>query len=297
MTGADETTDLDVGDARIRVRRRGSGSPVLLLHGYPQTHRMWDEVAAALAERHEVITPDLRGYGDSSAPDGGPEHAGYSKRAMAADVVAVMAALGHERFAVAGHDRGGRVAHRLALDHPQALTRLAVLDIAPTLHMVENTDRQLAYGYYHWFFLAQPDGLPERLIGADPGWFLREKLRRWSAPGTVFDEERLAEYVRCFSRPEVVHASCEDYRAALGVDLDHDRASRDAGERVGCPLLVLWGEAGFVARSYDVVDVWRRYADDVRGRTVPGGHFCPEESPAEVTAALAGFFAVDGAAG
>lgn len=291
-----EAVEVDTGAARLHVTRRGSGPPVLLLHGYPQTHRMWDDVAAALAEHHEVVTPDLRGYGDSSAPDGGPDHAGYAKRAMAGDVLAVMAAFGHERFAVAGHDRGGRVAHRLALDHPDAVTRLAVLDIVPTLHMVERADRQLAYGYYHWFFLAQPDGLPERLIGADPGWYLREKLRRWSAPGTDFDEEREAEYVRCFSRPEVLHATCEDYRAALGVDLDHDRASRDDGLRVGCPLLVLWGEAGFVARTYDVLDVWGRYAEDVRGRAVPGGHFCPEESPREVAAALAEFFADGGGA-
>ncbi|MGG5257759.1 alpha/beta fold hydrolase [Phycicoccus avicenniae] len=284
------TTDVDTDGARIHVAVSGEGPPVVLLHGYPQTHRLWDRVAPALARRHTVVAPDLRGYGDSSTPPGGPDHAGYAKRAMAQDVLEVMAALGHDRFAVVGHDRGARVGHRLALDHPEAVERLAVLDIVPTLHMVEHTDAAFATGYYHWFFLAQPDGLPERLIGTDPEWFLREKLRRWSAPGHAPDEEAVAEYVRCFT-PGTVHASCEDYRAALGIDLEHDRASRAAGERVAAPLLALWGERGFVARTYDVLDVWRGYADDVAGHAVPGGHFCAEEAPAEVLEALDGWLA------
>jgi haloacetate dehalogenase len=279
--------DIETTGARIHVARRGSGTPLLLLHGYPQTHRMWDRVAPALAERHEVVAPDLRGYGDSSRPAGGSDHAGYSKRAMARDMVEVMAALGHDRFDVAGHDRGGRVAHRMAKDHPDAVRRLCVMDIAPTLHMFEHTDQAFATGYYHWFFLIQGGGLPERLIGADPGWFLRETLSRWAAPGAVFDDEAVSEYVRCFSDPDVVHASCEDYRAAASVDLVHDRADRD--RRLACPLLVLWGEAGFVHRTYDVLEVWRGYADDVRGHPVPGGHFCPEESPTAVVRSLSAF--------
>ena len=284
-----EARDVATTGARLSVAVGGDGPPVLLLHGYPQTHAMWHRVAPTLAESHTVVALDLRGYGDSSAPADDPGHVTYGKRASARDVLEVMAALGHPRFAVVGHDRGGRVAHRLALDHPAAVTRLAVLDIAPTLHMVERADASFAAGYYHWFFLAQPDGLPERMIGADPEYFLHETLRRWAAPGTALDEAAVAEYVRCFSRPEVVHASCEDYRAALTVDLEHDRASR--GTRVTCPLLVLWGAAGFVARTYDVLDVWRRYATDVRGRAVPGGHFCAEESPDEVLAALVPFLA------
>ncbi|NHA68880.1 alpha/beta fold hydrolase [Phycicoccus flavus] len=294
MTDGSGTTvhelDVDTRGARLHVTRRGSGPPVLLLHGYPQTHRMWDRVAAGLADRHEVLAPDLRGYGDSAAPPGDAGHETYSKREMAADVAEVMTALGHDTYAVVGHDRGARVGHRLTLDRPEAVTRLAVLDVAPTLHMVEHTDERFATGYYHWFFLAQEDGLPERLIGGDPGWFLRETLRRWSAPGASFEEDAVAEYVRCFT-PETVHASCEDYRAALGVDLEHDRASR--GQRVECPVLVLWGEQGFVARTYDVLDVWRGYATDVRGHAVPGGHFCPEEAPGAVLDALGDFLAPD----
>lgn len=286
MTGPD-VLDVETSGARIHVTRQGSGPPVLLLHGYPQTHRMWHRVAPALVDRFEVVAPDLRGYGDSSRPPGGADHSGYSKRAMAADMVEVMTALGHERFAVVGHDRGGRVGHRMAKDHPERVRRLCVIDIAPTLHMFDHTDQAFATGYYHWFFLVQGDGLPEHLIGADPGWYLREKLRRWAAPGAVFDEGAVAEYVRCFSDPEVVHATCEDYRAAAGIDLEHDRADRD--RLVTCPLLVLWGEAGFVHRTYDVLEVWRGYATDVRGHAVPGGHFPPEESPDSVVAALTTF--------
>ena len=283
------TTNVETSGARIHLAHAGSGAPVLLLHGYPQTHAMWHRVAPGLADSHTVVAADLRGYGDSSAPPDGRDHEGYSKRAMADDLVETMSALGHDRFAVVGHDRGARVAHRMALDHPTRVTRAVVLDIAPTRHMVEHADASFATGYYHWFFLAQPDGLPERLIGADPEAYLREKLARWSGPDGSFDEDAVAEYVRCFARPEVLHATCEDYRAALTVDLEHDRASRE--QRVEVPLLVLWGADGFVARTYDVLDVWRGYAADVRGHAVPGGHFCPEESPAEVLAALRSFLA------
>jgi len=279
---------IDTGGARINVVHGGSGPPLLLLHGYPQTHLMWHRVVPALAAHFTLVCPDLRGYGDSSKPTGDPDHVTYSKRAMAQDMIEVMAALGFERFAMAGHDRGARVGHRLALDHPQRLTRLCVMDIAPTLHMFDHTNQAFATGYYHWFFLIQPDGLPERLIGADAGYYLREKLRRWSAPGAHFEPAVVDEYIRCFGTLEGIHASCEDYRAAAGIDLAHDRASRN--QRIECPMLVLWGAKGFVNRSYDMLSVWRDYATDVVGHTVDSGHFLPEEAPDEVADALLDFF-------
>ena len=282
--------DIAVDAMSIRVSHGGEGSPLLLLHGYPQTRHMWHRVAPALSRHHHVVCADLRGYGDSAKPPGGARQAAYAKRAMADDMVAVMAALGYRRFAVAvaGHDRGARVAHRLALDHADRVTRLCVMDIAPTRHMFVTADRHFATGYYHWFFLIQPDGLPERLIGADPEYWLREKLRRWAAPGAEFDEGAVREYLRCFSGPEGIRASCDDYRAAADIDLEHDEA--DFGRRrIDCPLLVLWGEHGFVHCSYDVLDVWRQYASDVSGHTVPSGHFLPEEAPAEVSTALLAF--------
>ena len=282
--------DIAVDAMSIRVSHGGEGSPLLLLHGYPQTRHMWHRVAPALSRHHHVVCADLRGYGDSAKPPGGARQAAYAKRAMADDMVAVMAALGYRRFAVAvaGHDRGARVAHRLALDHADRVTRLCVMDIAPTRHMFATADRHFATGYYHWFFLIQPDGLPDRLIGADPEYWLREKLRRWAAPGAEFDEGAVREYLRCFSGPEGIRASCDDYRAAADIDLEHDEA--DFGRRrIDCPLLVLWGEHGFVHCSYDVLDVWRQYASDVSGHTVPSGHFLPEEAPAEVSTALLAF--------
>lgn len=280
---------VDVSAGRIHLRHDGAGPPVLLLHGYPQTHVMWHAVAPMLADRYYVVCPDLRGYGDSVKPDADPEHAVYSKRAMGRDMVQVMAALGFETFAVAGHDRGARVAHRMALDHPSKVERMCAMDIAPTYHMLMTADRHFASAYYHWFFLTQPDGLPERMIGADPEWYLREKLKRWSAPGAEFHEEAVAEYVRCFSDPATIHASCEDYRAAAGIDLDHDRADRDANRKISCPLLVLWGARGFVGRAYDVLDVWRDYAGRVEGTSLDCGHFLPEEDPQGVTRELRRF--------
>jgi haloacetate dehalogenase len=279
---------VDIGEVAIALETAGAGPPLLLLHGYPQTRACWRPVVPALAERFTVVCADLRGYGDSAAPPGGEDHAGYSKRAMAADMVAAMAALGHDRFAVAGHDRGGRVAHRMALDHPSAVTRAAVLDIVPTLTLFDGTDQRFATAYYHWFFLIQPDGLPETMIGRDPDWFLRETLRRWSGRARPLEEKSIAEYVRCFDAT-TVHASCEDYRAAAGIDLEHDRA--DAGRRVECPLLVLWGEHGAMHRLYDVLGTWRDKAADVRGRALPCGHFLPEEAPEETAAELLAFFA------
>ncbi len=276
--------------AEIALATAGQGPPLLLLHGFPQTHAMWHRTAPALAERFTVVAPDLRGYGDSGRPPGGDDHAGYGKRAMADDQVEVMQALGFDRFAVAGHDRGGRVGHRMALDHPDRVTHLAVLDIVPTAHVFATTDQALATAYYHWFFLIQPDGLPERLIGADPGWYLRETLRRWAAPGFAFDPAALAEYERCYAAPGAVHASCEDYRAAATIDLEHHAA--DGDRRIACPLLVMWGERGAMHRIYDVAATWRPLAaGEVRARSLPCGHFLPEEQPEAVVRELAGFLA------
>lgn len=287
-----ETHTVDVGGVRVHAEVGGSGPPVLLLHGYPQTHAMWRRVAPVLAERFTVVAPDLRGYGDSGKPTTTSTHEPYGKRAMAGDVVGLMRHLGHERFAVVGHDRGARVAHRLCLDHEERVERVAVLDVVPTRHVFAVADRAMATAYYHWFFLAQPEPLPERLIGADPVWFLRRKLGHWSAARGdlgVFDPAAVAEYERCFADPATVHASCEDYRAAASIDLEHDDADAAAGRRVGAPLLALWGADGFVGRHYDVLGVWRDYADDVSGQEVPGGHFLPEEAPRETTGLLLDF--------
>jgi haloacetate dehalogenase len=252
---------------------------------------MWHRVAPALAARFSVVVPDLRGYGDSDKPPSGPDdHAAYSKRAMARDQLALMRSLGFERFAVVGHDRGGRVAHRLALDAPDAVSHLAVLDIAPTLAMYEQTTMEFARAYYHWFFLIQPEPLPERLIGAEPELFLREKLRRWSQGRWPFDDAAVDEYLRCFRDPATIHASCEDYRAAASIDLEHDRADRAAQRRVRCPVLAVWGERGRVEQNFDVLEEWRRVSDGpVAGRHVPAGHFVAEEAPEAVLEELLRF--------
>jgi haloacetate dehalogenase len=274
------------GEAAINLRVGGAGPPLLLLHGYPQTHAMWAPVAPRLAERFTVVCADLRGYGDSDKPAGAPPHLAYSKRALAADMLAVMGALGHERFAVVGHDRGGRVGHRMALDAPGRVTRLAVLDIVPTPHVFATIDQGMATAYYHWFFLAQPFDLPERLIGADPIYYLHKKLGGWGTPLGAFAPAALAEYERCFRDPATIHASCEDYRAGAGIDLEHHAAD---GRTVACPLLAVWGARGRIHRAYDVPAVWRGYADDVRGGAVDAGHFLVEERPAEALAALEPF--------
>ncbi len=282
-----ERIQIETRGATINAVRGGEGPPVLLLHGYPQTLAMWHLVMPRLTASFTVVASDLRGYGDSSKPEGGEEHGGYSKRAMAADQVEVMRTLGFGSFAVVGHDRGGRVAHRMALDHPQSVTRLAVLDIVPTRHVFETADKELAMAYYHWFFLSQPYDLPERLIGADPDYYLRKKLGGWGTGFDSFASEAYAEYERCFRDPRTIHSSCEDYRAAATIDLEHDGTDRD--RKVGCPLLALWGEQGVVERLYDVLGVWRRYASNVRGRALPCGHYLAEERPEETAEELVRF--------
>ena len=289
MLDAFEERRIEVGGSVVALSVAGSGPPLLLLHGYPQTRVCWHRVAPALAERFTVVAADLRGYGGSAKPVGGHGHVAYSKREMARDLVGAMEALGHRRFGVAGHDRGGRVAHRMALDHPAAVDRVALLDIVPTRTLFENTDQAFATAYYHWFFLIQPDGLPETMIGHDPEWFLRETLRRWSGRAEPIAEEAIREYVRAFRDPAAIHGSCEDYRAAASIDLVHDAA--DAGTRIARPLLVLWGEHGAMHRLYDVLEAWRPMGADVRGHALPCGHFLPEESPALTIEALGSFFA------
>jgi haloacetate dehalogenase len=265
----------------------GNGPPVLMLHGYPQTHAMWHRVAPTLAHDYTVVCADLRGYGDSGKPASDATHAAYSKRAMARDMVELMRDLGHPRFRLVGHDRGGRVAHRLCLDHPDAVAQVVMLDISPTKTMYAHTDRAFATAYYHWFFLIQPYDLPERLIGADPVYYLRRKLGGWGTGLTHFDARALTEYERCFADPATIHATCEDYRAAASIDLEHDADDR----RVACPLLVLWGERGIVHRFFHPLDDWGAIADDVQGRAMPAGHYLAEEVPDELLQEIKAFFA------
>lgn len=283
-----QVLDIETGETTIRVRTGGSGAPLVLLHGYPQTHVMWHKVAARLQQHFTLVCPDLRGYGDSGKPAAGDQHAGYAKRAMAADVVKIMQSLGFDQFDVAGHDRGGRVAHRLALDHPQRVRRLAVLDIAPTREMYRDTTDAFARAYWHWFFLIQPAPLPERMIGADPEGYWLKKCGSGSAGLSPFSKQALAEYLRCFSDPATIHASCEDYRAAATIDIRHD--DEDAGRKLRQPLLVLWGERGVIQRCFRPLDLWRERAEDVRGFALAGGHYLAEEMPDEVSEALATFF-------
>ncbi len=257
----------------------GSGPPLLLLHGHPQTHAIWHRVAPRLAEHFTVVACDLRGYGGSSKPQGAPDHANYSKRAMAADMVAVMHSLGFATFIVLAHDRGARVAHRLAQDHPKAVERMALLDIAPTLAMYEQTSDTFARAYWHWFFLIQQAPLPERLIEADPAAYVRDVMGKRSAGLAPFDPRALAEYQRCLALPGAAHGICEDYRAAATIDLEHDRIDRDGGNRLKLPLMVLWGEQGVVGRCFDPLKEWQRVAADVQGGALPCGHYIAEEAP------------------
>ncbi|WP_017538248.1 alpha/beta fold hydrolase [Nocardiopsis halophila] len=293
FAAADVEVATDAGPPlRIRAATAGSGPPLLLLHGHPQTHATWRAAAPRLAERFTVVAPDLRGYGDSGKPPSDDAHLAYSKRAMARDQVRLMRALGHTSFAVAGHDRGGRVAHRMALDHPAAVERLAVLDIAPTATMYARTDREFASRYYWWFFLIRPAPLPEEMIAGATETFLRTHLREQSGTPGVPEEDLAREYLRCYRDPDTVRAVCEDYRAAATVDLEHDAADAREGRLLTRPLLALWGARGTVGRLYDVPATWREVSGaPVDGEALDCGHLVQEERPGETAARLEAFLA------
>jgi haloacetate dehalogenase len=287
---------LDVQTPRgaLRARIGGGGEPLLLLHGYPQTHAMWHRVAGILQDRFRVICIDLPGYGDSFSPPIAPNHAPHSKRAIAGDIVAAMEVLGHSSWHVGAHDRGARVAHRMALDHPGRVRRLVTLDIAPTREMYAQTSEVFARAYWHWFFLITPAPLPERMIGADPDAYWLAKCGAGSAGLSPFAPEALAEYLRCFRKPEVIAATCEDYRAAATIDIAHDDA--DGGRKVDCPMLAVWGEHGIIGKAFDPLALWRARASDVTGLSLPGGHYLAEECPDLVARCLADFFLRPGGA-
>ena len=279
---------IETSGATIDLVIGGSGPPLLLLHGYPQTHVMWRKIAPRLAQDFTVVVPDLRGYGDSSKPPAGTDFAAYSKRALALDQVETMAALGFDKFAVAGHDRGARVTHRLLRDHPDKVTRAASLDIVPTLYRFETIDQKAATGSWHWFFLIQGRGLPERLIGNDTEFFLRHMFGTLLRDQGAIEEAAWAEYLRCFQNPETIRATCDEYRAGAAIDLVHDRA--DLAQKIKAPLLILWGTKSGQGSGYDLLKVWRDHADEVSGHGIDSGHFIPEEKPDEVYAALKAFF-------
>ena len=277
-------------DLVINYKIGGSGLPLLLLHGYPQTHVMWHKVAPGLTENFTVVVSDLRGYGDSSKPSTDHDHSPYSKREMAKDQLLLMNFLGYDKFLLAGHDRGGRVGHRMALDHPDKIEKIAVLDIAPTYTMYQQTDLEFAKAYYHWFFLIQPFDLPERLIGSDPENYLLKKFKQWGRG--AFSKEAMEEYIRCFTQ-ETIHSSCEDYRASASIDLVHDEVDIQNNNKIQCPLLALWGTKGFVGQKYDIVKEWSKWADDVSGAAINCGHYLPEEDPDSTLNALLAFFQKD----
>ncbi|RFC63558.1 alpha/beta hydrolase [Fulvimarina endophytica] len=287
-----ETRLIEGAGAEIFVRRKGEGPPLLLLHGYPQTGAMWAGLAPRLAECFEVIVPDLRGYGASSAPPNDPRNHAYSKRVMAEDMVAMMRTLGHERFQVAGHDRGGRVAYRMALDHPEVVERLAVLDIVPVAEVWERMNAKEALKTYHWPFLAQPEPIPETLIMADPVFYLDATMASWTKARdlSAFAPEALADYRASFRRRERVHAACCDYRAGATIDWELDRADRAAGRLIECPTLVLWGEDGIPSTGEDLLSIWSHWCERVEGEALVAGHFIVEENPGETWRALSTFF-------
>ena len=282
-----ETRQIETSGTTINLVTGGSGPPLLLIHGYPQSHVMWHKIAPRLAQDFTVVAPDLRGYGDSGKPAGSPEHMNYSKRVMAQDQVDVMSALGFEQFLLVGHDRGARVSHRLTKDHPQRVQKLATLDIIPTHRMFQIVNQAIATNTYHWFFLIQPFDFPERVIGADADFFVRSGFERVKDSAQVFPPEALNEYVRCFCDPATIHATCEDYRAGASIDLVHDEADFD--NKVTCPMMALWSETGYVGRTQDVLQTWREYATDVRGQSFTCGHFLAEEQPDETYAAIKSF--------
>lgn len=284
-----KTRKIRTRGATINLVAGGEGPPVLLLHGYPETHAMWHKVAPALARDHTVVCADLRGYGDSSKPKGLADHSNYSKRAMAQDMVEVMAQLGHASFHLVGHDRGARVSHRLARDHAKHVRTLSVMDISPTLRMYQKTDMAFARAYYHWFFLIQPAPLPEKMLrGIGPDYVLG-RVGRGLSGLKPFSKAALREYTRCFADPRTIHATCEDYRAAAGIDLVHDR--KDLKKKLAMPVLALWGKQAVVEAQFDCLADWRAVAKDVRGRALDCGHLLPEERPAEVLREVERFIA------
>ena len=282
-----DTRQIETSGTTINLVTGGSGPPLLLLHGYPQSHVMWHKIAPRLAQDFTVVAPDLRGYGDSGKPEGDPEHMNYSKRVMAQDQVDVMAALGFDEFLLVGHDRGARVSHRLTKDHPQRVQKLATLDIIPTHRMFQIVNQAMATNTYHWFFLIQPYDFPEKVIGAGPEFFVRRGFDNVKDSAQVFPPEALQEYIRCFCDPATIHGTCEDYRAGASIDLVHDEADFD--NKINCPMLAMWSETGYVGRTQDVLSIWKEYATNVRGQSFTCGHYMAEEQPDEIYAAIKAF--------
>ena len=282
---------IKINDIKINCSHGGEGKALLLIHGYPQNNTMWHKIVKKLSKSYYIVCPDLRGYGKSSKPKGDKTHNNYSKRTMAKDMANLMSYLGFHSFYVAGHDRGARVAHRLCLDFKSRVLKACFMDIAPTYHMFKNTNQAFATGYYHWFFLIQPDNLPENLISKDPAYYLKQKLKRWSAQDVKFnrkfDKKAVNDYIKCFDKPSI-HGSCEDYRAAATIDLVHDKEDRK--RKINMPVLILWGKKGFINKTYNVKDVWQKYATHIEAKALNCGHFLPEEKPKEVLKELKSFF-------
>lgn len=287
-----DTKDISANGIHVRCVVGGNGPPLLLLHGHPQTHVIWHKVADRLARYFTVVAADLRGYGDSGKPIGTADHGNYSKRVMATDQVVLMQTLGFDRFTVIGHDRGGRVAYRMALDHPDCVEKLITLDIAPTLAMYEKTSMEFAMAYYHWFFLIRPAPFPETLINAAPDLYLRHTIGGRSAGLAPFTAEAYAEYLRCISNPQTVHGICEDYRASASIDLEHERMDIREGRKITCPMLALWGQQGAVGKCFDPMAEWQTLASDVRGKALECGHYIPEEAPDALLAEVGAFLGV-----
>ena len=284
-------SEIKTSGARIVTVTGGKGPPLLLMHGNPFNHLSWQKIAPRLATEFTVVATDLRGYGDSEKPPGGPRHINYSFRAMAQDQAEVMAALGFERFYAAGHDRGARVLHRMCLDHPQKVARAAIIDIVPQHYLYANISKAWATFSWHWFFNIQPYDLPEKMMGADPDWFIKKKLAKTDAGLSIFDPAALEDYMRCFRNPETIHAICEDYRAGASIDLEMDEADVKAGRKIDCPVLLLWGATGGVGRNQKSMEIWPRYASDIRaGKALPSGHYVQEEAPEETYTELRAFF-------